>query len=91
MKTKGQKRVMNTLKRCLKKGHLDFLISQIGNYRYEKKIARFYSQFLTDGDVYYDIGANRGNRIAPVLKYIRNCKIVASASSRMCIVVEEKI
>ncbi len=42
----------------------------------------FYAQFLGSGDVFFDIGANDGNRVAPVLEL--GAKVVAFEPQRAC-------
>lgn len=42
----------------------------------------FYSQFLKKGELYYDVGANLGNRIEPVLKI--GAKVVAIEPQETC-------
>jgi FkbM family methyltransferase len=67
------------LKWCIKKAHLTFMVSFVRSYQFDKKVARFYAQFLKRGDVYFDVGANHGNRISPIINNIRGGggKIVA--------------
>lgn len=47
----------------------------------EKRMS-FYSQFLKKDDLYFDVGANLGNRIEPVLKI--GAKIVAIEPQQQC-------
>lgn len=47
-----------------------------------KKRKSFYSMFLSEGDLYFDIGANVGNRIGPVLSL--NAKVVAVEPQKNC-------
>jgi FkbM family methyltransferase len=48
-----------------------------------KKRREFYLQFLSSGDIYYDIGANYGNRIEPIID--ENIKIIAIEPQPKCI------
>ena len=48
-----------------------------------KKRREFYLQFLNSGDIYYDVGANYGNRIEPIID--DNIKIVAFEPQPKCI------
>jgi len=48
-----------------------------------KKRRRFYLQFLKSGDVYYDVGANYGNRIEPIIN--EGIKIIAVEPQAQCI------
>lgn len=48
-----------------------------------RKREKFYSQFLSTGDLYFDIGANYGNRIAPIIN--KDIKIVAIEPQKECI------
>lgn len=48
-----------------------------------KKRQLFYSQFLKKGDFYFDIGANYGNRIAPIKK-LGVDKIIAVEPQPLC-------
>lgn len=48
-----------------------------------KKRKKFYLQFLSPGDIYYDVGANNGNRIVPIIN--ENIKIVAFEPQPSCI------
>lgn len=48
-----------------------------------KKRRDFYLQFLNSGDIYYDVGANYGNRIEPIIN--DNIKIVAFEPQPKCI------
>lgn len=48
-----------------------------------KKRRDFYKQFLKPGDTYYDVGANYGNRIEPLLKY--RIRIIAIEPQPECI------
>ncbi len=48
---------------------------------FDKRVT-FYKQFLSPGDLYFDIGANLGNRIGPALKL--QAKVVAVEPQREC-------
>ncbi len=48
-----------------------------------KKRRDFYLQFLKSGDIYYDVGANYGNRIEPIID--DNIKIIAFEPQPKCI------
>ena len=48
-----------------------------------KKRKRFYSQFLNQGNIYFDIGANYGNRIAPITT-LKLKRIVAVEPQQYC-------
>lgn len=77
----------STLKKIIGKNNIE----QIKNYLNEKmpfsgKISSrhlFYSQFLKTGDIFFDVGANLGNRIEPVLR-IEGVKIVAIEPQEQC-------
>lgn len=53
----------------------------------EKELIRkrkaFYAQFLSSGDTYYDVGANYGNRIEPVMDM--GVKVVAIEPQKECL------
>jgi FkbM family methyltransferase len=85
MKVKLRRKVVKALKWCAEKLHIGFVVSAVGDHLLEKRIAKAYSQILRNGDVYYDIGANHGNRIAPVVKHIKGCKIVAVEPQAECV------
>lgn len=73
---------------------LQKLIGQTNKYRfydwlrkgkekeYEQKRTAFYSQFLKKGDVFFDVGANVGNRIAPALNL--GAQVVAFEPDKHC-------
>ena len=48
-----------------------------------KKRREFYLQFLCPNDIYYDVGANYGNRIEPIIK--DQIKIIAIEPQQECI------
>lgn len=49
-----------------------------------KKRGNFYAQFFkNEGEIYFDIGANYGNRIEPILN--KNLKIIAVEPQKSCI------
>jgi FkbM family methyltransferase len=48
-----------------------------------KKRREFYLQFLNPNDIYYDVGANYGNRIEPIIK--DKIKIIAIEPQQECI------
>ena len=48
-----------------------------------KKRRDFYLQFLNSGDIYFDVGANYGNRIEPIIN--DNIKVVAIEPQPKCI------
>ena len=75
------------LKWCVLKTHLTFVVSLIRTYQFEKRVARFYAQFLKKGDTYFDVGANHGNRISPIIRHIRcgGVKIVAVEPQVECV------
>lgn len=43
----------------------------------------FYSQFVKDGDLYFDVGANVGNRVAPMLRV--GAKVIAVEPQKFCV------
>lgn len=45
--------------------------------------SRFYKELIKKGDVYFDIGANYGNRIGPILK-IGFAKVIAVEPQKNC-------
>ena len=47
------------------------------------KRKKFYQQFLTPNDIYFDVGANMGNRIEPIIN--EDIKIVAIEPQPKCI------
>lgn len=49
----------------------------------QQKRRTFYSQFLKKGDIYYDVGANYGNRIEPIKNL--GLKIIAVEPQDNCI------
>lgn len=58
-----------------------FIKSKAEKEAIEKRIV-FYSQFLKKGDLYFDVGANYGNRIEPILKI--GAKVVAIEPQQQC-------
>lgn len=48
-----------------------------------KKRRKFYTQFLKSGDTYFDVGANYGNRIEPIID--KGLKIVAIEPQPQCL------
>lgn len=48
-----------------------------------KRRRKFYRQFLSDGNTYFDVGANLGNRIEPIID--DNIKIIAVEPQDQCI------
>jgi FkbM family methyltransferase len=50
---------------------------------HERARKEFYSQFLTKGDIYFDVGSNYGNRIEPVIDI--GLKIVAVEPQEKCV------
>jgi hypothetical protein len=82
-----EKKLKKKLKWCIKKMHLTFMVSFIRNYQFNRRVARFYTQFLKKGDVYFDVGANHGNRISPIIKHIRRRggKIIAVEPQAECV------
>jgi FkbM family methyltransferase len=87
-----KKVVKKMLKWCIKKVHLYFVVSFIRNRQFERKVARFYAQLLKRGDVYFDVGANIGNRISPIIGTLRKGKgkIVAIEPQAECVAVLKK-
>lgn len=45
--------------------------------------ANFYSQFVKNDDLYFDVGANVGNRVAPMLRI--GAKVVAVEPQKLCV------
>lgn len=79
------------MKKLLKKVIGTENVEQVKNYFYEKmpfsgKFSSrrlFYSNFLKAGDIFFDVGANLGNRVEPVLA-IGGIKVVAIEPQEQC-------
>lgn len=54
-----------------------------GELRRQKARREFYSQFLTKGDIFFDVGSNYGNRIEPVIDI--DLKIIAVEPQAKCV------
>jgi FkbM family methyltransferase len=58
-----------------------FILSKRKRFKHKRRL--FYSQFLSKGDLYFDVGANYGNRIEPVIDLGIN--IIAVEPQQECI------
>ncbi len=73
------------LKKVIGKSNIYYLKSLVPTKQEKEAFKRrkaFYAQFLEPGDLYFDIGANLGNRIAPALSL--EAKVVAVEPQEEC-------
>jgi len=78
--------IKNGIKNVLGINNIKFIKSWFPS-SHEKKLIeerrKFYGQFLKEGSVFFDIGANYGNRIEPLIN--ENIKIIAVEPQEECI------
>jgi FkbM family methyltransferase len=81
---------METIKTVLKKTFLNSIIRNFRNWqianvltKHEKQMFVFYSQFISPGDLCFDIGANAGNRTKIFLKL--GAKVIAVEPQLPCV------
>jgi len=63
--------------------YIEFYIPSKKRSEIDRKRKQFYSNFLTSKDLFFDIGANYGNRIKPILKL--GASVVAVEPQQECV------
>jgi FkbM family methyltransferase len=78
-----KKRIKNIIKRFIPEFIISYYRLNIKDIRLNKKIRNFYSQLIYKEDLCFDIGANKGNRILPLLQL--GAKVVAVEPQKECV------